>query len=130
MPCRSGGSRDRPRRDAAVAASAAPTTACHRPGGMSQLAAPDRRTGKAPRLIQGNSPMKNDNTIRYPQLLPAVFQALGQINPAIDSAGLERSIHQLLVLRASQVNGCAQIGRASCREGVWQYVSIPGGAEK
>src|SRR3546814_16649921 len=105
MPGRGGGSRDRPRRDAAVAASAAPTTACHRPGGMSQLAATDRRTGKAPRLIQGNSPMKNDNTIRYPQLLPDVFQALGKINPAIEPAVLERYLHHRIVLRASQVTG-------------------------
>src|SRR3546814_15354545 len=107
MPCRSGGSRDRPRRDAAVAASAAPTTACHRPGGMSQLAAPDRRTGKAPRLIQGNSPMKNDNTIRYPQLLPELFQAQGKITPPITPAGLERSHHHLVVLPASPVKGAA-----------------------
>src|SRR3546814_12621803 len=61
-------------------------------------------------------PMKNDNTIRYPQLLPDVFQALGKINPAIDSAGLERSLHHLVVLRASQVNGCAHCVKLHTRE--------------
>src|SRR3546814_17177534 len=60
--------------------------------------------------------MKNDNTIRYPQLLPDVFQALGKINPAIDSAGLERSLHHLVVLRASQVNGCAHCVKMHTRE--------------
>src|SRR3546814_18638911 len=60
--------------------------------------------------------MKNDNTIRYPQLLPDVFQALGKINPAIDSAGLERSLNHLVVLRASQVNGCAHCVQMHTRE--------------
>src|SRR3546814_20116567 len=60
--------------------------------------------------------MKNDNTIRYPQLLPDVFQALGKITPAIDSAGLERSLHHLAVLRASQVNGCAHCVKLHTRE--------------
>src|SRR3546814_17625589 len=60
--------------------------------------------------------MKNDNTSRYPQLLPDVFQALGKINPAIDSAGLERSLHHLVVLRASQINGCAFCVKMHTRE--------------
>src|SRR3546814_12106145 len=60
--------------------------------------------------------MKNDNTIRYPQLLPDVYQALGKSNPAIDSAGLERSLHHLVVLRASQVNGCAHCVKMHTRE--------------
>jgi AhpD family alkylhydroperoxidase len=51
--------------------------------------------------------MKDVNTIRYPQLAPGVMQAFAQVNPAIDAVGLERSLHYLVVLRASQINGCA-----------------------
>ena len=51
--------------------------------------------------------MKNENTIRYPQQAPAVMQALAQVNPAINALGLEARLHHLVVLRASQINGCA-----------------------
>jgi len=51
--------------------------------------------------------MKDETTIRYPQLARAVMQALGQVNPAIDALGLDRMLHHLVVLRASQINGCA-----------------------
>ncbi|GAA3911771.1 carboxymuconolactone decarboxylase family protein [Luteimonas lutimaris] len=51
--------------------------------------------------------MKDSNTIRYPQQAPAVMQALAQVNPAINALGLEPGLHHLVVLRASQINGCA-----------------------
>ena len=51
--------------------------------------------------------MKDRNTIRYEQQLPAVLQALIKVNPAINEAGLGTSLHHLVVLRASQINGCA-----------------------
>ena len=51
--------------------------------------------------------MKDETTIRYPQLARAVMQALAQVNPAIDALGLDRMLHHLVVLRASQINGCA-----------------------
>lgn len=51
--------------------------------------------------------MKNENTIRYPQQAPAVMQALAQVNPAINALGLDARLHHLVVLRASQINGCA-----------------------
>ena len=51
--------------------------------------------------------MKNENTIRYPQQAPAVMQVLAQVNPAINALGLDATLHHLVVLRASQINGCA-----------------------
>ncbi len=51
--------------------------------------------------------MKNENSIRYPHQAPAVMQALAQVNPAINALGLEARLHHLVVLRASQINGCA-----------------------
>ena len=51
--------------------------------------------------------MKDSNTIGYPQQAPGVMQALGQVNPAINALGLEPALHHLVVLRASQINGCA-----------------------
>jgi AhpD family alkylhydroperoxidase len=60
--------------------------------------------------------MKTDNLIRYQQLLPDVFKALLAVNPAVDAAGLERSLHHLVVLRASQINGCAHCVKMHTRE--------------
>lgn len=80
--------------------------------------------------------MKDRNTIRYEQQVPAVLQALIKVNPAIDAVGLERSLHHLVVLRASQINGCAHCVKMHTRDArqdgetnerldrlvVWQHV--------
>ena len=80
--------------------------------------------------------MKDSNTIRYEQLLPDVLKALVTVNPAIDAAGLGRSLHHLVVLRASQINGCAHCVKMHTRDAraagetnerldrlvVWQHV--------
>lgn len=60
--------------------------------------------------------MKDETTIRYPQLARAVMQALAQVNPAIDALGLDRMLHHLVVLRASQINGCAHCVKMHTRE--------------
>jgi len=60
--------------------------------------------------------MKDDTTIRYPQQAPAVMQALAQVNPAINALGLDRMLHHLVVLRASQINGCAHCVKMHTRE--------------
>ena len=60
--------------------------------------------------------MKNDNTIRYQQLLPDAFQALIKVNPAINAAGLDPMLHHLIVLRASQINGCGHCVKMHTRE--------------
>ena len=61
--------------------------------------------------------MKDETTIRYPQLARAVMQALGQVNPAIDALGLDRMLHHLVVLRASQINGCAHCVKMHTHDG-------------
>ena len=80
--------------------------------------------------------MKNDDTIRYQQLLPDVYQALLKVNPAINAAGLDRRLQHLVHLRASQINGCAFCVKMHTREAredgetnerldrlvVWQHV--------
>jgi len=102
---------------------------------MSQDASLDRRTGKALRLSE-EFPMKDTHTIRYDQQVPEVLQALMKVNPAIDAVGLERPLHHLVVLRASQINGCGYCVKMHTREAradgetnerldrlvVWQHV--------
>ena len=60
--------------------------------------------------------MKNDDTSRYQQLLPDVYQALLKVNPAINAAGLDRRLQHLVHLRASQINGCAFCVKMHTRE--------------
>jgi AhpD family alkylhydroperoxidase len=60
--------------------------------------------------------MKDTNAIRYEQQVPGVLQVLVKVNPAIDAIGLERSLHHLVVLRASQINGCAHCVKMHTRE--------------
>jgi AhpD family alkylhydroperoxidase len=60
--------------------------------------------------------MKNNDTIRYQQLLPDVYQALLKVNPAISAVGLDRRLQHLVHLRASQINGCAFCVKMHTRE--------------
>ncbi|AKF09518.1 carboxymuconolactone decarboxylase family protein [Sandaracinus amylolyticus] len=54
--------------------------------------------------------------IRYEQQIPAVLSALGAVHHAIDERPLERKLHHLVTLRASQINGCAFCVRMHTRE--------------
>ena len=95
----------------------------------------DRQSGKALRLNE-EFLMKDDNSIRYEQLVPEVVKALRKVNPAIDAVGLDRPLHHLVVLRASQINGCGYCVKMHTREAradgetnerldrlvVWQHV--------
>ena len=75
----------------------------------------DRQSGKALRLNE-EFLMKDDNSIRYEQLVPEVVKALRKVNPAIDAVGLDRPLHHLVVLRASQINGCGYCVKMHTRE--------------
>ncbi len=44
---------------------------------------------------------------RYDQTAPAVVAALRALGKAIDDSGLDKSLTELVELRASQINGCA-----------------------
>jgi AhpD family alkylhydroperoxidase len=60
--------------------------------------------------------MNDTAPIRYDQQVPEVMQAFLEVNPAIDAVGLERRLHHLVVLRASQINGCAYCVKMHTRE--------------
>lgn len=44
--------------------------------------------------------------INYQREIPDVLQALGSVHRAMDGHGLERGLHHLVQLRASQINRC------------------------
>ncbi|MEQ8398718.1 carboxymuconolactone decarboxylase family protein [Thalassobaculum sp.] len=54
--------------------------------------------------------------LNYRQTVPDVIQALGQVHSAVDTHGLDRIIHHLVQLRASQINGCAFCIKMHLRE--------------
>lgn len=60
--------------------------------------------------------MSDTNPIRYDQQLPDVFPALLAVHRAVDTHGLDRTIHHLVLVRASQINGCAHCLKMHFRE--------------
>lgn len=45
--------------------------------------------------------------LSVPELAPKAFQAMLQLEGAVQALGLDRSLYELVKIRASQVNGCA-----------------------
>jgi AhpD family alkylhydroperoxidase len=46
--------------------------------------------------------------LNYPKVAPGAYRALAQVEKYVhDSSGLEKSLLELVKLRASQINGCA-----------------------
>jgi AhpD family alkylhydroperoxidase len=60
--------------------------------------------------------MSDTKPIRYEQVIPDVLPALLAVHRVADTHGLERKIHHLVVLRASQMNGCAHCIKMHLRE--------------
>lgn len=52
----------------------------------------------------------------YYTTTPDVFAALEHVHASIDAHGLDRKIHHLVQLRASQLNGCAYCVKMHTRE--------------
>src|SRR5690606_6220593 len=52
----------------------------------------------------------------YQQVIPEVIHAMGEVHAPLDALGLERSLHHLVQLRASQLNQCAFCVRMHTRE--------------
>jgi AhpD family alkylhydroperoxidase len=50
--------------------------------------------------------MTTTRPVNYPQTIPAVLRALGQVHETLNQIGLERKLHHLIQLRASQINRC------------------------
>jgi AhpD family alkylhydroperoxidase len=77
------------------------------------------------------------SAVRYEQELPDVLQAMQGVHKVIDTYGFDRTIYHLVLLRASQINGCAHCVKMHTREAredgetndrldrviVWEHVS-------
>ena len=51
--------------------------------------------------------MSEASAVRYEQEIPDVLQALAAVHTVTEAHGLDRTIHHLVQLRASQINRCA-----------------------
>lgn len=60
--------------------------------------------------------MSNDRPIHVHDRLPRAYEAMAQTQAAIDGEGLDRTLHHLVVLRASQINQCAFCVKMHTRE--------------
>ncbi|MTJ83304.1 MAG: carboxymuconolactone decarboxylase family protein [Telmatospirillum sp.] len=57
-----------------------------------------------------SSPVTHDPRVSYEAFThaaPAVYSALLALGKAVDASGLEKSLTELIKIRASQINGCA-----------------------
>lgn len=60
--------------------------------------------------------MNSTAPINYPKVIDPVFAALGKVHEQIDTYGLNRPLHHLMELRASQINRCAYCVKMHARE--------------
>lgn len=51
--------------------------------------------------------MSDTDTIRYEKTIPDVLTAMQAVHRANDGHGLDRTVYHLVLIRASQINGCA-----------------------
>lgn len=56
------------------------------------------------------------NTVNHYKAVPDVFDALMKVQAAIGAHGLDATLHHLVHLRASQINGCAFCVKMHTRE--------------
>lgn len=88
--------------------------------------------------------MTDTQAVDYPKTIPDVYKALERVHAALDTDGLDRTLHHLVVLRASQINRCGfcvemhtrearedgETGRRLDRVVVWDQVDDFTEAEK
>ena len=60
--------------------------------------------------------MSDTRTVSYEQEVPEILKSMANVHGAIDSYGLDRTIHHLVQLRASQINGCGFCIKMHTRE--------------
>ena len=60
--------------------------------------------------------MSDARTVRYEQEVPDILKSMASVHGAIDSYGLEKKIHHLVQLRASQINACGFCIKMHTRE--------------
>ena len=58
----------------------------------------------------------NTAPFHYPKTIPDVLDALSNVHARIDKHGLERTLYHLILLRASQINGCAHCVKLHVKE--------------
>ena len=51
--------------------------------------------------------MSDMNAVSYEQEIPDILQAMARVNETMEGYSLERSLHHLVQLRASQINRCS-----------------------
>ena len=54
--------------------------------------------------------------VNYEAVIPSVLKAMAMVNEAMAASGFDRTIHHLVQLRASQINGCAYCVKMHTRE--------------
>ena len=60
--------------------------------------------------------MSNTQPVNYQKTVPEILQALGAAQEVIAGHGLDRLLRHLVMLRASQINGCAFCIKMHLRE--------------
>lgn len=60
--------------------------------------------------------MNESSAVQYEKEIPDVLQALAAVHAVTDAYGLDRTIHHLVQLRASQINRCAFCIKMHLRE--------------
>ncbi len=51
--------------------------------------------------------MSDRNAVNYEREIPDILQAMAAVNETMDAHGLDRALHHLVQLRASQLNRCS-----------------------
>src|SRR5687767_8422354 len=70
---------------------------------------------KGPHRAKENIKMSRIDVNKY--VGTGLGRGLLHLGHEVEKAGIDRTLHELVKIRASQINGC-EIGRASCRERV------------
>lgn len=60
--------------------------------------------------------MSDTKAIKYERDIPDILQSMAALNEVMDSHGLDRTIHHLVKLRASQINRCGFCVKMHTRE--------------
>ena len=60
--------------------------------------------------------MRDTKTVRYEQVVPDILESMAGIHQVMDRHGLDRTIHHLVQLRASQINRCGFCVKMHTRE--------------
>lgn len=63
-----------------------------------------------------STPLMNTALVNHSQTIANVFSALLKVHGSIDSHGLERKIYHLVLLCASQINGCGYCVKMHTKE--------------